>query len=336
MLKNPMTLIALLTATASPVLAAPPNVVTDIPAVGSLAQLVIGDLAPVHVLLPAGASAHHHQLKPSDARALQQADLLFWVGPELTPWLERAASDRAADSVVGLLAHPGTTVQGFGAEQDHDHGHGDEDGHEDGSDQDHAEPDDHADHADHAEPAAQEDDGHGHDGPDPHAWLDPQNGIAWTRAIAETLAARDPENAALYAANAAEAIARIETADAALQARLEPAQGKQFVVFHDAYGYFTTHFGLAPAIAVSLGDASSPSAAHLAELRDRLTAEQVVCAFPEAQHSATVIDSVVEGTDIRIGETLDPSGSAHPSGPDLYTAILDSMGAALADCLTAE
>ena len=327
MLKKPMTLIALLTAMAGPALAAPPRVVTDIPAVGSLAQQVIGDLAPVHVLLPAGASAHHHQLKPSDARALQEADLLFWVGPELTPWLERAASDRAPESVSGLLAHPGTTVQGFGAAEGHDHGHGESDDAE--ADPDH-------DHANHAEPAAQDDHGHGDDEPDPHAWLDPQNGIAWTRAIAETLAVRDPENAAHYAANAAEAIARIETAEAALQARLAPAQGKQFVVVHDAYGYFTTHFGLSPAIAVSLGDAASPSAAHLAQLRDRLTAEQVVCAFPEAQHSDTVIESVVEGTEIRLGEALDPSGSAHQMGPDLYTAILDSMGAALADCLTAE
>ena len=329
MLKKPMTLIALLTAMAGPALAAPPSVVTDIPAVGSLAQQVIGDLASVHVLLPAGASAHHHQLKPSDAHALQEADLLFWVGPELTPWLERAAADRAPDSVIGLLAHPGTTVQEFGAAEGHDHGPGESDDAGAGTEPGH----DH-DLAAHAEPAAQDD--HDHAGRDPHAWLDPQNGIAWTRAIAETLAVRDPDNAALYAANAAEAIARVETAEAALQARLAPAQGKQFVVVHDAYGYFTTHFGLSPSIAVSLGDAASPSAAHLAQLRDRLTAEQVICAFPEAQHSATVIESVVEGTGIRLGEALDPSGSAHQMGPDLYTAILDSMGAALADCLTAE
>ena len=62
----------------------------------------------------------------------------------------------------------------------------------------------------------------------------------------KTLAQQDPENADLYRANAAEARARLEQTETEIEAQLAPIRDHGFIVFHDAYGYFTSHFALSP------------------------------------------------------------------------------------------
>jgi len=304
-----------------------PAVVTDIPAVHSLAAQVMGDLGQPAILLEQGGNAHSYQMKPSQARALQDADLIFWIGPEMTPWLDRAVEGVAlTGKPVALLSAEGTFRRKFGDEaQGHEEHHA---GHDHG---DEAHEDEHEDHAPEGE--AQEDD-HGHTGTDPHAWLDPANAQAWLGVIAAELAAADPENAATYSANAAAASKAVAALDAQLAATLAPVQGKPFVVFHDAYGYFVDHYGLTIAGTVSLGDAAAPGAERLTEIRHLLEDEAAVCIFPEAQHDPKQITALVEGTPVKLGAALDPSGSNLPFGPDLYGALLTTMAGTLADCLT--
>ncbi|RDW12208.1 zinc ABC transporter substrate-binding protein [Paracoccus thiocyanatus] len=306
-------------AAALPAHAQTPHVVADIPVIGSLVQQVMGDLGQPEVLLEAGGNAHHYQLRPSQARSLQQAGLLVWVGPGLSPWLERANASRPADAdTLTLLDLPQTHLRDFAASdaQAHDHDH-DHEAHD--HDHDHE-----ADHGDH---------GHSHDGTDPHAWLDPVNGQAWLTAIAQALSRHDPQNAATYAANAERAAAKLAALDAELDARLEPARGQGFVVFHDAYGYFTDHYRLKPAIAISLGDASTPSAARLRAIREQVTAEGAACVFPEANHDPALVATVAEGTGMRQGAALDPAGSTAQPGVGLYPQMLRGMADALVDCL---
>ncbi|WP_017999720.1 zinc ABC transporter substrate-binding protein [Paracoccus sp. N5] len=294
-----------------PALAEVPRVLADTPVTASLVQQVMGELGRPEALLAAGSDPHHYQLRPSQARSLQDADLLVWVGPALTPWLERPAADLAAKgAALALLEQPGTQLRDFAG--------GDEHGHED-----HAEDHGH----DHDE------EGHHHSGLDPHAWLDPDNAATWVQSIAAALSRRDPEHAETYAANASKAAAEIAALDGALKVQLAPVQGMRFVVFHDAYGYFTDHYGLEPALAVSLGDASTPSAARLKAIRDQIAAEGAICAFPEANHDSRLIAAVTEGSSTRAGAALDPEGSTAEPGAALYATLLRGMAGALADCL---
>lgn len=298
-----MMLSALALMAAGPVLAEPPRIVVDTPITASLVGQVAGDLAPVRVLLPQGASAHHHQMRPSDARGLQDAGLLVWTGPELTPWLDRAASSVAEDvPQLQLLDVPGTRLRGYAGDHGHEHS----------PDHDHA-----------------HDDG----GTDPHAWLDPDNAQLWLDAIAGALGRSDPANAELYARNAVAARQRIADLDAQLRARLAPHGDAAFVVFHDAYGYFTDHYGLRPAIAVSLGDASTPSAARLNGIRDQIAAAGPTCAFPEYGLDPKLVKAVIDGMPVRVGAELTPEGGATEPGPDLYQQMLGDLADTLADCL---
>ena len=307
-----------------------PKVLTDIPPIHALVSTVMGDLGPPQLLLEPGANAHGYALRPSQARSLQGADLVVWVGPEMTPWLERALGSLGEGAAqLGLLAAKGTTVREFGDEGD---GHGHDHDHE-GHDHDHDhEGHDHDGH-DHDDHAGHDHEGHSHEGIDPHAWLDPQNGALWLEVIAAKLAEIDPENAATYADNAARAKTEVQTLDAELKATLAPIAGKPFVVGHDAYGYFTDHYGLKVVGAVSLGDASSGGALHLQGLRKDLAEKQVICAFPEVGSESKQLEVLLEGTTVKLGALLDPEGAGLDAGPELYAQLMRKMGQTLVDCL---
>jgi zinc transport system substrate-binding protein len=168
----------------TPALAEVPTVVTDIPPVHALVAEVMGDLGQPELLLGKGADEHDFQLRPSQAAAVADADLVVWIGPELTPWLGSALEIRPEGAArLDLLHAPETEVRQYGEPGHDEHDH-EAEGHDDA-----AEDED-------------EHEGHAHDGIDPHAWLDPGNGKAWLGLIAARLAELDPENAATYAANA--------------------------------------------------------------------------------------------------------------------------------------
>ena len=292
------TIAAALIFSALPAAAEPPQVVADIPAVGALVQMVMGDLGQVHVLLPAGADAHHYQMRTSDARHLQAADLLVWIGPELTPWLERTSQTLSSGQTLGLLAQPSTHRRNFGETVGTAH------------DDDREESD-----------------------VDPHAWLDPENGIQWVQDIAVILGRADPDNSDIYLANAENAAKTIAATQVQVQDLLADAHDHPFAVSHDAYGYFTDRFSLTPAVSLSLGDAATPSAARLTEFRQAVQDNDLICIFPEAQHDASLLASAIRGTGAELGQALNPSGNSHPFSPNLYTQILHDMGRTLAGCL---
>ena len=259
-------------------LAEVPLVVTDIPPVQSLVAQVMGDLGAPELLLDRGADAHSFQLRPSQARSLGNAGLVVWIGPEMTPWLDRTLESSGGTAAqLRLAAVDGLHRQAFGAHEAHDHGDPAV-GEADHDAQDH-EGHDH-DHDAHAEDDAAETEGHeghSHSGLDPHLWLDPANAGLWLTAIAAELGRLDPENAPTYAANAEAAAVQVGTLDAEVAALLQPVKDRPFVVFHDAYGYFSSHYGLTVAGEVALGDASAPGAARLTALREDLAAEAAVC-----------------------------------------------------------
>jgi zinc transport system substrate-binding protein len=292
----------------APALAEVPAVVTDIPPVHALVSQVMGDLGQPVLLLAKGADEHDFQLRPSQAAAVDEADLVVWIGPELTPWLDSALDSRPdGASALALLDAEGTVTRAYA-----------DPGHED-------------DHT--GEDHAGEDHGHAHDGADPHAWLDPGNGAIWLGLIATELSRLDPANAATYAANARTAVNGIDALDAEIAAILAPVQGKPLVTFHDAYGYFGDHYGLTFAGSIAMGDASSPGAQRLSALRATMEAGEVLCIFPEAQHDESLLTQMAEGTGAKIGGALDPVGSTIDPGPGAYATLLRGLATTLADCV---
>ena len=144
-----------------------PKVAADITPVHGLVARVMQGLGKPSLVVQPGASPHGYSMRPSEARALDQADVVFWMGEALTPWLEGPLEELAGDAHrIELLEAEGTQILAFRegarfeAHDDHD-GHGEEEhaeGHDDHDD--HADHEGHEDHDDHASHDDHEDHDH--------------------------------------------------------------------------------------------------------------------------------------------------------------------------------
>ena len=320
--------------------AAAPEAVADIPPVHSLAARVMQGVGEPTSILPPGATPHGYSMRPSEAARLQAADIVFWVGEGLTPWLEDAVESLAADAVsVELMEAPGVALLEFreGGHGDHDddgdgkkdHAHGDDD-----HKHEHAHKDDDDHKGDHKEEHAHKDEhGHEHHGDmDPHIWLDPANGKAMLAEMAARLAAIDPANADAYRANAAAGAAELDALAARVEAVVAPVRGKAFFTAHDAYHYFEHRFGIESAGSVALSDAASPGPARLDHIRSEMREHGALCVFIEPQLDPKLAQTAAEGTGARIA-VLDPVGADLEPGSGLYPALIEGLAKSLADCL---
>jgi len=296
-----------------------PKVVVSIKPLHALVAAVMGDIGRPHLLLQGAASPHSYSLRPSDARALSEADLVFWVGPGFESFLVKPLQTLAGRATaVGLAAAPGVATLPYGAaaidERPHANGETHDGEHEHEHEHEH---------------------GHDPDSFDPHIWLDPVNAAAMTTAIAAALGAADPDHAAAYRAKAVALRSDLEALTAELAAGLAPLRTRPFVTFHDAYGYLTKRFGLASAGAIALDPERPPGAARVAEIRRRVQELGVACVFAEPQFAPKLIAVVTEGTGARAG-VLDPMGAALAPGPDAYDRLLRDLAAGLRGCLLPE
>jgi zinc transport system substrate-binding protein len=283
-----------------------PRVVTDIAPVHSLVSMIMGDLGKVDLIVPPAASPHDHAMRPSEARALADANIVVWMGPALTPWLEESIEALAPDAAHLALQDfapqtlPFRDGAQFEAHEHEEHNHADE--HED----------------EHAEDV------------DPHMWLDPMNARAWLTEVTIALVAQDAENAEVYHQNAAKAAVQIDALSAQLQAQLTPLQGRPFVVFHDAFHYFEARFGVEAVGAISASNAQAPSPRRLREIEHAIEESGAVCVFTEPQFNAGIVQAVAGS--VRIG-TIDPTGFDLPLGPEMYGQLMTQIGDSFAACL---
>jgi zinc transport system substrate-binding protein len=305
----------LMTASAS----AAPNVVASIKPVHSLVAAVMEGVAEPTLIVKGSASPHTYALRPSDAGALESADLVFWTGHGMELFLADALDTLATKATIVELAEaPGITLLPVreggtfeahaheGEGEEHDHGHAAE-AHEEAHDHEHGEG-------------------------DMHFWLDPENAKLMVTAIADALSTADPENAAAYAANAARENEQLDALAAELTATLAPVKDKPFVVFHDAYQYFENRFGLNVAGSVTVSPEITPGAQRIGELKAKVAELGATCVFAEPNFEPAIIASITEGSSAKSG-VLDPEGGALAEGPDLYATLLRGLSASLVDCL---
>jgi zinc transport system substrate-binding protein len=288
---------------ASPVAAADLRVVATIKPIHALVAGVMEGAGSPDLLVTGTASPHTFAMKPSGARALNAATVVFRVSPAVEPFTVKvAASLPATVRVVTLAEAPGVQLLPLrrGTTFDaHDHGDG----------------------------------AHDHDAAhDGHVWLDPDNAKAMVREIARVLTDVAPGEGARFAANAERVIGEIDAADREIKAELAPVAAQPYVVFHDAFQYFEHHYGLSPVAAMTIGPDVQPGAKRLSDIRARIRALKAVCVFAEPQFPARVMHAVSDGTAARFG-TLDPEGALLEPGPGAYTALLRNMAASLKACL---
>ncbi len=290
------------------------QIAATIAPIHSLVSMVTEGLASPELIVRPGASPHGYALKPSEARSLDTADVVFWVGEALEPWMAKSVMTLAGDAVVVELGE----IEGVERLAFRKGGIWEEHGHDDEAKGDEA-------HHNH---------GHDHaaDSLDPHLWLSPNNALIWLDVIAETLVEHDPEHADDYRRNADGAAAGIKAIVAEIEGLLQPYKETSYLVFHDAYQYFERHFDLHPLGAIRLSDADRPGPARIIEVKETLAKSGAVCVFTEPQFEPRLIDTVIEGTEVKRG-ILDPIGAALEPGAELYPSLMRGLAENLVACL---
>lgn len=342
-----------------------PGVVASIKPVHSLVAAVMEGVGTPHLIIEGGGSPHTYSLKPSNARALEQAEAVFWIGPdmetflvrpidELAPQAQHVALQEVEDLVRREFREGGpfeAHAHGDHEHHDHDHaghdhaGHDHDSSHSHDHDHDHSHGHDHShdhDH-DHDHGHAHESDhqhehgdghahGHGHGAFDGHYWLDPVNAQHFVRRIAEVLIDVDPDHAEIYRQNAAATELRLSELTEEMAAMLAPVADRPFIVFHDAYQYLEARFDLNTVGSITVSPERAPGAGRIAEIRNRIDELGAVCIFAEPQFEPRLVNLLVEETAARSG-VLDPLGSDLGDGPDLYFDLMRGNAEALRNCL---
>ena len=305
------------------------RVVTSIKPVHSLVSAVMAGVDNPHLIMQGATSPHTFSMRPSDAVALEDADVIFLIDEALETSLANPIDTLASNARVVPLFHAQglvyRAIREGGTFETHDHEHQTEDGHSEENEAMHRD-DDSDDHISH--------DHSWHEEIDRHIWLDPVNAAAMVRVIADTLYKAHPANAELYADNAQVLLLRLEELTAQIAADLASVQGKPFIVFHDGYRYFEDRFGLTAAGSVVISPDRSPGVRRISELQDKIRDLGTTCVFAEPQFDMRIVNVIIEGTETRVG-TVDPLGASIENGPELYFTLLRNMAASFKDCLMA-
>lgn len=291
------------------------RIVVTIKPIHALVAQVMGSTGSADLLVGGNASPHTYQLKPSDARKIAAADVIFRVSEAVEPFTGKiAALLSKRTELVTLQTAPGimTLMRREGGPFD-SHFHTEA--------ASHSTAHDHADDHDDANSAI-----------DGHVWLDPANAKVMLDEIARVLSKQTPGLAATYQANSVSAKARIDQLSSDIERDLAPVSGRPYVVFHDAYQYFEKRFKLNVVGSITVNPDVPPSGKRLSALRARIMKSRAGCVFGEPNFDAKVIASIIEGTGARSG-VLDPEGTSLAAGPDLYEQLMRELATNVKACL---
>jgi zinc transport system substrate-binding protein len=280
------------------------------------------------------ASPHGFSMKPSHAKMLQNADLIFWVGEDLEGFLEKPLKSIAKKAEkIELIEIKGLNVLKFRERNifdehddhdDHDDHGKKEDDHDDHDHDEHAKKEEHDDHDDH-----DGHEGHAHGEYDPHIWLDPMNAKVILNEMVEHLIENDPTNEAKYKSNLDKALKEIDKLTIEVMTDLNNSVSS--IVFHDAYQYFEKRFNVNILGAFTVNTDVMPGAEQLAEIREIIEHDKVACIFSEPQFNRDIINAVAKDMKIKTG-VLDPLGATLDSGKDLYFKLIRNMSASFKGC----
>ncbi|MBL4819802.1 MAG: zinc ABC transporter substrate-binding protein [Gammaproteobacteria bacterium] len=270
------------------------NVVVTIKPLQLIAQSIIGDAGSVKVLMAPGNSPHHYSLSPSDRIAMESADLIVYVGEELETQLDSVMGQIGSRKNVLKLLDLETLVK---IPLDGDG------------------------------PAAQ------HQRYNPHIWLNSNNGIIIAEAIRDRLIKIDSAKAAEYSNNFSHFSNRLVNLEEQWHSRLLSASTGPYVVYHDAFSYFESQFGLGHGLALVVDPEIQPGIRQILNVRKEISAIQPVCIFTDVSASEATINTMLSGYQLNSVQ-LDLLGK-NLGETQGYEQLLDNLVSDFINCFQA-
>ena len=315
------------------------SIITSVKPLHSIVDAISTNSDQVELLVTTNQSPHDYQLKPSQLKAMQNANIIFYFDDNFETFMSSAfdilppkvrKSSIIEKANLNLLQY-----RESGAWDKHlhegDDGHDDHDAHKDEDDDGHdAHKDEHDDgHDDHDAHKDEHD-----DDVNLHVWLDPENAKSIVNYVVKELTFINPKNHEIYEENGKRYIEKLNNLDAELKISLSGLQDKPFIVFHDAYQYFERAFNLNAVGSISLrDDIHSVSPNRIKEIKDKIKTTNAECVFREPQFSDRLINTIAEKADIKVG-TLDPLGASLQNDKGLYFTLMRELADNFKKCLT--
>jgi ABC-type Zn uptake system ZnuABC Zn-binding protein ZnuA len=231
-------------------------IATTVAPLTSIVSNVVGDRAVVEAIVPEGTNSHTFEPKPSVAKLLAKADLIFVNGLKLEdPTLDLARANKAKTGEIielGTLSLPE-------ADYIYDFSFPKEGGK-----------------------------------PNPHLWTNPPMTACYARIVASAASNADPKNAGYYAANAKKFVAKVNEFSAAVQAASDsiPAKDRKLLTYHDAYAYFSKEYSWTVIGAIQPSSFEEPTPKEVARLITQIKKEKVKAIFGSEVFPSPVLKQI--------------------------------------------
>jgi zinc transport system substrate-binding protein len=301
------------------------KVVTTIKPLHSLISRIMETRGEPQLIIEGTNNPHTFVFKPSHAKMIEEADIVFWIGEDLEAFMEKPLNSLAKDtkkiafmdseSIEKIEFREKNIFDDHDGHEDEHEGHEDDDVHEDeheGHDDDHKDA-----HA------------HAHGEFDPHIWLDPENAKEMVKIIRDELIKIDPEGQRQYSVNTAGATLELDNLINSVEKEL--SKDISYIVFHDAYQYFENRFGVIPAGALTLNPDVLPGAKQIADIQDVINDKGIKCIFSEPQYNPKIIETLGNDMNVSTG-VIDPLGAFIDAGPTMYVELINGIANSIKEC----
>ena len=244
------------------------QVITTVAPITSIVANIAGDKAAVHGIIPEGEDSHTYEPKPSVAQLVSKADIVFVNGLKL----EDPTKDIATKNIPkgGQVIELGTLT---------------------------ISPDEYI--YDFSFPR---------DGgkPNPHLWTNPPMAACYATIAASAMAKADPANAAYYRANLATYTAKVNQLDQLMKdgTASMPANNRELLTYHDAYAYFSAHYGWKVIGAIQVSSFEDPTPKEVASLITQIKAEKVPAIFGSEVFPSPVLAQIGKETGVKYVDKL--------------------------------
>ncbi|NEQ23575.1 MAG: zinc ABC transporter solute-binding protein [Microcoleus sp. SIO2G3] len=251
-----------------------PKVVATSSVLCNLTQKIAQDTIDLTCLIPAGTDPHVYEPKPSDRKAIEEAQLILYNGYGFEPGLIKiieSTKNSASKVAVSEVAVPKPL-----AGEEHEH-----------------------------EGEEKAEAGHDHDETDPHVWNNAQNGIQIAETISDNLEKLSPNNATQYTSNTEKMTSELAQLDSWIKSQIStiPANQRTLVTTHDAMGYYSAAYGIPVEGALQgISTDERATAGRVKELVGEIKSANVPTIFAEATVNPKLIESVAKEANVKVSE----------------------------------
>jgi ABC-type Zn uptake system ZnuABC Zn-binding protein ZnuA len=255
--------------TSTTVIDGPVNIATTVAPITSIvANIAGGSGATITGIVPEGTNSHTFEPKPSDAKTLETADIVFINGLVL----EEPTKDLALANLKNgaIICELGTEIL---PESDYiyDFSFPKEGGK-----------------------------------PNPHLWTNPPMAKQYAQVVHDVLVRRDPANAATYESNLAAFVAKVDALDAAMVTATAtvPETQRKLLTYHDAYAYFAVHYGYTVIGAIQPSSFDEPTPKEIANLITQVRESGVKAVFGSEVFPSPIMEQIGAETGVRYVDVL--------------------------------